>query len=87
MLTTMSLQTALYLSHVSVCTPFPSSIPCLGCRDKFKRRLLQGPVGVKYPKLAQHVSHFSSRLLAVSVVSPSSTALRSKHTQEHTETF
>lgn len=39
-----------------------------GLNDKFKCRLLRGPVGVKYPKLAQHVSHFSSCLLAVSDV-------------------
>lgn len=35
----------------------------------------EGPVGVKYPKLAQHVSRVSSDLFSVSVVSPSTTAL------------
>lgn len=76
--------TALYFSHISVCTSCPSSdhSPHLRCRDKFKQRLLQGPGGVTYPKLAQHVGHFSSHLFSVTVASRSSTALRSKHTQE-----
>lgn len=63
-----SLQSAWCFCHISVCRPCPACLPHLGLNDKFKCRLLQGPVGVKYPKLAQHVSHFSSCLLAVSDV-------------------
>lgn len=55
-----------FFFHISVCAPCPSSNPstCLGCRDKFKMRLLQGPFGVKYPLLAEH---FSSHLSSLSV--------------------